>query len=127
MGQRQGVGQGWVGHGHGLVPVTPAGVGALPRRWIRIGVFAHQEIPQIEVRVAECGLVHVEMQEERSGGGMLDGRPSSSMASRRAAMAGCLAGVDMAAGLHPDAQALVPVQHRPPWPDHDARRGDVRR
>ena len=40
---------------------------------------------------------------------------------------GRLAGVDVTAGLHPDAQALVEMQDSAAAPDHDARGGDVRR
>jgi len=47
--------------------------------------------------------------------------PSSSVASRRAASAG----VDVAAGLHPAAEALVQVQHSAAAPDHNARRRDM--
>ena len=94
---------------------------------MRVGVRAEQQVAQVEMRVAEGRLVHVEVDQERTGGGVLDRQAQllGRLAQRR--LVGGLAGVDVAAGLHPDAEALVPVQHRAAAADDDARRGDVGR
>ena len=107
--------------------LAPAGVGALVRRWHRVGVRAEQQVAQVEVRVAVGGLVDVEVEQQRTRRGMLDRETEllGGLAQRR--VFGTLAGVDVAAGLHPDAEPLVPVQHRAAAADHDARRGHVDR
>ncbi len=103
------------------------GVGALVRRGHRVGVRPEQEVAQVEMRVGVGRLVDVEMDEERARGGMLDGETQflGGLAQRGGGRG--LARVDVAAGLHPDAEPLVPVQDGAAAPDHDARRGDVGR
>ena len=63
----------------------------------------------------------------RAGSGVLDGEAELLGGLAPGGLAGGLAGVDVPAGLHPDPQALVPVQHRAAPPDDDARGRDVRR
>ncbi len=103
------------------------GLGALPRRGLGVGVLAEQQVAQIEVGMAERRLVHVEVDEARPAGRVLDTQAQLLDGLAPGRHRGRLAGVDVAAGLHPDPQALVPVQHRPAPADDDARRGDVRR
>ena len=79
------------------------------------------------MRVAERRLVDVEVDQTWTGDGVLD-REAELLG--RLALRGdgrCLAGVDVAAGLHPDAEPLVEVQHRAAPADDDARRRDVGR
>ena len=88
-GQRQRVDQRGVGHGQRLVPTAPAGVGALVRRGHRVGVRAEQEVAQVEMRVRVGRLVDVEMDEAAGRpAGCSTARPSSSVASRNAALVG---------------------------------------
>ena len=87
-----------------------ADVGALARRWHRVVVGPEQEVAEVEVGVAEGGLVDVDAAPAPGPSGGCDRtRPVSSSASRRAACGRRLAGFDVAAGLHPAAQPPVAV------------------
>ena len=92
---------------------------------MRVVVAADQEVAQVEVGVAACGGVDVEVDEERPGTRVLDREPEllNGLAPRRRGRR--LPGVDVAAGLHPDAETLVEVQYGAARTDHDPRCGDV--
>jgi len=77
--------------------------------------------------VAEGGLVHVDVDEQRAAGWMLDAQAQLLGRLTPGRRGRGLAGVDVAAGLHPDAEPLVEVQDRAAPAHHDARRGDVGR
>ena len=79
------------------------------------------------MEVAVRRVVHVEVNQPRAtvGVGHVQAELLGGLAERGRLRR--LAGVDVATGLHPDAEAPVPVEHRAAPPDHDARGRHVRR
>ena len=95
--------------------------GLSPGRRVGVAVRPEEEVAQVEMDMAVGRLVHVEVDQERAAVGV--GHVQTELLG---GLAQCgrlrrLAGVDVAAGLHPDAEAPVEVEHRAAAPDHDAR------
>ena len=75
--------------------------------------------------VAMSSHVDIEVDQVWTAGRVLDGEAQLLGRLALGRDVRCLAGVDVATGLHPDAQTLVEMQDRAAPPDDDARRSDV--
>ena len=72
-------------------------------------------------------LVHIEMEQQRTGRRVRDGETELLGRLAQRSLVRCLARVDVATGLHPDAELLVAVEHGTAPPDDNARRRHVGR
>ncbi len=69
--------------------------------------------------------VAVDVHQEWTARRVLDEQPGLLGGLSERSLLGQLVCVDVTPRLHPDAEATVPVQHRAPRPDHEARRRHV--
>jgi hypothetical protein len=104
----------------------PPNLLALSRRWCRIFVASVEQVAKIEVKV-RSGRMRVQVEQHRTAGGVAYYQPGLLGRFPQRRFPRSLAQVDVPTGLHPAADALVPVQHCAASPGDDGRPGDVDR
>lgn len=91
----------------------------------RIGIIAQEEVTQVQVDMAFCGEVHVQVEELRPARRVADRQAGLLLGLAERRVRGNLARIEMAARLQPETEPLVQVEHRAPWSAHDRGAGHV--
>ena len=109
----------------GLVPGEPAHLLALAHTGCRCHIGSVQQVAQIEVDVLARPRVDVDVDQLRAAGRKADVEAGLLVRLAERGVPRGLARLDVPAGLQPDAESLVAMQHDAPFADNDRAAGDV--
>jgi hypothetical protein len=117
----QAVCQAAIGDSQCFIEGKPTHLLALPRRRGRFGIGTGKKVPQVQVDMAFCGEVHVQVNKGWAAGRVSDRQPSLLASLPKGRVPGSLAWVKVAAGLQPETEFFVQVEHCATRATHNRR------
>jgi len=116
-----------VGDRQGLIPVKPAHLLAFVGPRTGLGILGLEEVAHVEVGVAAGSGVHVHVHQPRAARGVGDDEAGLFAGLTQRTLGRCLTRLDVTAGLQPQVESLVQVQHDATFTDDECRPGHVNR